>query len=286
VSGVLRKVKVVAARAGVGQLDEWVTHELEGYPDEVTLPEYRGPFGVEVRGHYSGPFNSGIKNGLVPSAGFPEDMRGGWLFKVSFLQPIAELEELSRTNESTITAAWPADVVAYTNMLLEQGRVNLYEGMGLQSAWRVIPRTAVVAIVDQVRTKILDLALELEKTAPNVGQADGPAVPADTRQTIITNIYGGNQNVAVGSSDFTQSVTVNQGDWAELSKRLAELGVPQRDIEDLQKALHQDGDAVAGELGPETSKWLGRLMPRAEGLGIGSAGGVIANLISQFLGIG
>jgi AbiTii len=48
VANLLPKVKVVAARAKVPALDEWVQHELGGYPDAVEVSAYRGSFHVEV----------------------------------------------------------------------------------------------------------------------------------------------------------------------------------------------------------------------------------------------
>jgi hypothetical protein len=286
VTSLLRKVKVVAARAGVAQLDEWVAHELNGYPDGVTLPEYRGPFGAEVRGDYSGPFNSGIKNGLVPPSGFPESFRDSQLFQIWFNESIAELEELGRADKDVLRAEWPSDVIGYTNRLMQQGKVNLYDGLGLQSAWRAVPKTMLIGVVDKVRTRILDLALELEKTAPDAGQTDAPSLPADTRNSVINMIYGGSTNIAVGSSNVTQTVNVPAGDREALDKRLTELGVPEPDIEQLHRAIEQDGGSVDGGVGPEASTWLVRMMPRVEGLGIGTTGSMLAGLLGQFLGIG
>jgi hypothetical protein len=91
VATLLRKVKVVAARLHTGQLEQWVQHELMGYPSEVPLPEYRGPFAVEAAGHFAGPFQSGLRNAPIPSIGFPAEQRGA-LFTMAFRQPIAELE--------------------------------------------------------------------------------------------------------------------------------------------------------------------------------------------------
>jgi hypothetical protein len=41
VSTLLRKVKVIASRLKVGELESWVDHELAGYPPDAELPEYR-----------------------------------------------------------------------------------------------------------------------------------------------------------------------------------------------------------------------------------------------------
>jgi len=37
----LRKCRILAQRLGVPEFKDWVIHELEGYPAEAELPEYR-----------------------------------------------------------------------------------------------------------------------------------------------------------------------------------------------------------------------------------------------------
>lgn len=99
VATLLRRVKVLASRLDAVSLDEWVGHELAGYPDTESLPAYRGPFPAEVLGTFAGPFNSSIRAAPVPSVGFPADMREGWMFKVAFTEPISELEQLSHAKK-------------------------------------------------------------------------------------------------------------------------------------------------------------------------------------------
>src|SRR5437763_12373438 len=90
VASLLRKVKVLAARLGVDQLDEWVEHELMGYPDDAALPSYRGPFRTEVLGHFSGPLGSGYQNAPIAPICFPQEFRDGLRFNIEFRQAIAE----------------------------------------------------------------------------------------------------------------------------------------------------------------------------------------------------
>jgi hypothetical protein len=284
VTTLLRKVKVVASRADVPALDEWVEHELGGYPEGVEVPEYRGPFAVEVLGTFGGPFGSGMSNAPVPSIGFPAAYREGSLFNILFTQPIAELEELSRGDDD-LRAPWPANVIAQTNAMMMQGQVNLYEGLGLQQAWRVVTRAQLISIVDAVRTRILDLALTMERANPATGQAGAPPLPADAKQTIVTNVFGGNPNIAVASTGFSQSVEIEAGDRDALEQQLAALGVPQREIDALFTAITADEGIDSDGLGPATSSWLARIMMRAQELGIGTAGGLIANAISRYMGL-
>ena len=111
VSTLLRKVKVLASRLGNLALEEWVDHELTGYPPSAELPTYRGPFGAEVVGHFGGPAGSGLSNAPIPPSSFPHELRDGYLFKLEFRQPVAELERLSLATVS-LRSDWPADAIA------------------------------------------------------------------------------------------------------------------------------------------------------------------------------
>lgn len=55
---ILLKLRLLAARLGSNDLEEWVKHESEGYPQDAVLPDYR-IVGVTYKGTFSGPFGSG-----------------------------------------------------------------------------------------------------------------------------------------------------------------------------------------------------------------------------------
>jgi hypothetical protein len=290
VAGLLRKVKVLASRMELGQLDDWVEHELNGYPSDAPLPNYRGPFPAEVRGNFGGPFGTSIENGLLPTVGFPPEWRDGALFNVVFPQSIAELEELSAA-EGPLREEWPANAVALTNSLAHQGKVTLYEGMGLQVAWKPISPGQIKGIVDRVRTRILDLALALEKTAPDAGQADSKPISATQAQTIVTHIYGGSSNIAIASSDVRQRLAVGPtaGDLGSLLEYMRSLGVNEVLVGELQTAITRDErDGQSGELGPNASGWIGRLVAAggsfAMNMSAGAAGELAAAAILAYLG--
>lgn len=281
VSRLLRIVKVIAARAEVPALEEWVDHELGGYPEGASVPDYRGPFDVQAFGHFSGPFQSEIKNAPIPRGSFPDGW--DWLFELEFRQPISELEAL--TSGEALHSPWPADVVAGINGMLESGKMSLYPNHGLLAAWRSVSGPQLIAIVDSVRTRVLDLALTMEKTAPEAGQAGADVLGPEEKQTIITNIYGNNPNVAVASSDFSQAVTVGKGDEGALRGALLQIGLPSETVDSLFVALKEDGAEEDG-VGPATSSWLSAAIRTAYQLGIGTSAGLIANSVFAYLGLG
>ncbi|WP_449439714.1 AbiTii domain-containing protein [Pseudomonas migulae] len=137
----LRKAKALSAKLGITTIDQWLEHELSGYPNRTSIPAYRNVIGRTVC------FN--------PLRGWiPLSVRGVEAQKMMcerFLhQPIGELCQFTG---STVLLMYPA---AISQEIMQSTR-NGYEP-ALEVAI-----TAIHNVVAQVRNKILDFALELEK---------------------------------------------------------------------------------------------------------------------------
>lgn len=288
VSSLLRKLKVLAARTRTGLLAEWVTRELEGYPNLDGLPSYRGPFDPPVLAHFIGPFNSELKNAPLAPMNFSEDMREGSLFKVWMIYPIAEIEDL--ISQEFVKVAWSADAINYYNWGVQNGEIKptVRSEMVLVGATRTLPRQLFVGILDAVRNRALDLALELEKVVPEAGE---PGASQDTRdragQVINTyNFNGSNSNIAISSSQVSQTVTLpSSGDEAGLMRYLAAVGVAPQQLVQLEEALAEDR-AEAGGIDPPSAGervrlWAGRA---ATAIGTGASGDLVFEAIKAYFG--
>src|SRR5579885_363811 len=206
VDELLRRLKVIATRARISEVEGWVQNELDGYEDAAQLPPYRGPFTAHVLGHFSGPFQSQAKNVPIGPLAFPKEYRDGHLFRVCFFESVAELEELAASTTSELTMPWPADALLLAQILVRQGKLDL-NGNVLQEAHKVIARSQIVGILRTVRDRVLALALRLEQENPHLGEAgvetSNPAIGRDVQ--IIIN--GGQPNIAVASQHVSQVVT-------------------------------------------------------------------------------
>ena len=197
VATLLRKCKVLAARLGSEEFSHWIDNELNGYSNLDQLPAYR-VLNVRSYGDFVGPFGSQMKNAPIPPSALPEVLREGiQTSKVGM--PISTLTSLS-TDETSSRLSWPPDVVS-----IYGGRI--YEGMNCLIAWQLLPRSALVAILDTVRTRVLNFALEIEKEYPNAGEAAISANPVPEEkvsQVFNTFITGTVQNLATGSNTVKQ----------------------------------------------------------------------------------
>ncbi|MBA3009733.1 MAG: hypothetical protein KKF12_12205 [Proteobacteria bacterium] len=212
----LRKCKVLSARLGNNDFKQWVDSELNGYKNVGDLPDYRILY-VNSKGHFSGPFGSGLNNGDIPLMCIPKKYRDN-LSQAHMCEPIASLEALvTKSNAPTAMEPWSPDLVAYC------GR-NIYQGMNCIQAWKVIPITAVIAALDSVRNRILSFVLEIEAENPDAGEAainSNPLSQEKVHQIFNTYISGNVQNVATGSTDFKQQ-TINNAESIKVFSQLIE----------------------------------------------------------------
>ena len=220
-SNLLRKCKVLAARLQNEELKKWVDSELDGYPTKDDLPTYRIVDCI-AKGHLGGPFGAEMRNITIPSYCLPEKSRD-WARCAYFMQPISSLEELVKGSGDSYLCEWPGELIA-------AAADKIYRGYRLYAAWLSVPKGAVVAALDTVRNRILSFALEIEKENPDAGEAEPNSKPIpDEKVSQVFNTYiaGNVQNVATGSSNFTQSAqfTVLKGDFISLSSLLKSQGV-------------------------------------------------------------
>jgi hypothetical protein len=190
----LRKCKVLAARLGSSEFKQWVENELSGYDDIQSLPDYR-ILHVNSKGHFSGPFQSGLRNADIPLLCMPKEYREA--LSHSYLnQSVAAMEYLIGSKSGLLQEPWNPDLVAYVGQ-------NIYSGMNCIQAWKVIPKSSIVEALDTVRNRVLNFVLEIEAEAPDAGEAPANSnpVPQDKVHHIFNTYITGNvQNMATGST--------------------------------------------------------------------------------------
>ncbi|EDJ9086177.1 hypothetical protein GFI45_14100 [Salmonella enterica subsp. enterica] len=204
-ASLLRKCKVLSARLGNNEFKSWVEYELSGYPNTENLPDYR-VFHVNSKGNFAGAFGRMLKNADIMMYMIPDKYRKHLEYHRD-IAPVAELESLVKSSDGSLAQVpWPPNVAVH----LGQG---MYDGMECLQAWKVIPTTKIEGILDTIRTKILNFALEIESENPDVGEApmNSNPVPQEKIQNVFNTYISGNvQNVATGSHHFTQNTSYGE----------------------------------------------------------------------------
>lgn len=204
-ASLLRKCKVLAARLGSAEFREWVDNELSGYKNIEDLPDYR-ILHVNSKGHFAGPFNSGMNNADIPLFCLPEKFRET-MSRSNMMEPVASIEALvAKSDGGTCQEPWNPDFVAMVGQ-------KIYQNMNCMQAWKVIPITSLIAALDEIRNRILNFVIEIESEDPNAGEAplNSASVPPErVHQIFNTYISGTVQNVATGGHGFEQNATYNE----------------------------------------------------------------------------
>ncbi|TFD84055.1 hypothetical protein E3T61_20020 [Cryobacterium lactosi] len=278
-SDLLRMVRVAAHRLGAIEISTWAQHELSGYPDDGELPDYRVQ-ATSVLGIFAGPARSEIRHNLQrASDDFLE-----W-FSVEIRQPISELESFASA-ESDAVREWPAWLVQKYE---RDGffRMNMHV---LFSAHNVIPRQRIHGLIDTVKTRVLDFALELQSDFPAAGSVDGPTVNSEpslarTVNNITNNITGHGTNVAIGSETVRQHSSVTVGDVAALRSEAEDLGLTADAAHEFATAVETDRSVD----GPAVKHFLERVRRGSITLSSAVASDVVAGslveLAKGFLGL-
>ena len=211
----LRKCKVLAARLGNEDFKRWIDNELSGYDSKDDLPEYR-ILNVNSKGHFGGPFGSGLRNADIPLMCLPEHFRES-LGHSYMMEPVAAMASLVANGKSgSLQEPWNPDLVAHFGN-------RIYERMVCMQAWKVIPASAIVAALDTVRTRVLNFVLEIEAQNPAAGEAmsNERPVPQETVQHIFnTYITGDVQNLSSGSTNVSQNANMQKGVDQEVFTKL------------------------------------------------------------------
>ncbi|MBF0290687.1 MAG: hypothetical protein HQK86_00865 [Nitrospinae bacterium] len=243
---------------------------------------------TESYGHFSGVFGSGLNNAPIPPSCLPEKLRDR-VSKSYLMNPISSYISLINTKtRNNAYEFWPADMVAHFGQ-------NIYRDMNCLSAWKVIPYNALVALVDTIKTRILNFVLEIEGEAPDAGEAPpntSPLPQEKVSHVFNTYIAGNVQNVATGSSQVSQSGNeiVIFGDLKSLQMFLESYGIEDTDIADLDSAIQEDSKTMdKPALGKRVQDWIGKMVGKATtgawNVSTSVAGTILTKALSQYFGL-
>ena len=240
---VLLKLRFLAARLGSDLLEEWIKHELDGYPEGIPVPGYR-KVGVTYTGTFSGPYGDGLNNVPIPLAAIKKYAGERWV-RCEMRQGIAEIDDLVRSRKNDIGVQINASDLIH----LLQGKY--YKEMACISITGVLSISELAGLHFSVRKRVLDLTIRLEKEVPFAGEIaigmQSTTIPTETAKaaTHVTHqtIYTENFTVISNSVEGTQSVSVSnisKGDIAAFEKALTEGGIDEDDASELAKIVSEE----------------------------------------------
>lgn len=278
VAEIVRKARMVAIKLDLQEFNDWLTHELHGYPDAKSVPDYRRLHG-DLRAH--NPYNGA----LMPIRFDPQVTE--MLSEVCETQSIGNLQELADSRSDHLQAPFGPRELAFVQKLVDP------EYRDWLLPFRRISRTQLTAIIDRVRNLVLDWSLELEKKGV---LGEGMTFSEDEKKrasspsiSINGNFQGIIGNVADSkvSQDFV--MTIESGNFDSLARHLDSLSLPPAEIVTLQTAIDADPKPQKrGAFGPKVAAWFGNVVGKIAGgtyeIAVGAGGDLLANAIWQYYG--
>lgn len=258
-SNILRKAVILAHRLKSEEFKSWVDQELNGYSaDKEQLPMYRA-MRVQTYGHFSGPFQSGLRNAPIPTAQFSEEIHE-FATTQYFFQSIRELESMVESGDRTFNFQWPADFVVPI-------ADKIYENMVCMQAWKIISVDQVEGIIDTVRNRLLSFVLEIEDIDPKAGESrqEEDNLSPDTVSQVFNNFILGSHNVVGSGTNVSLAVTqsVSEGDFESLAETLKSWGLENDDVRELSEAIDEDGARNKKDgYGKNVRNWIGKMIQK------------------------
>lgn len=279
VPDLLRKALMIATKLGLEEFRSWALHELNGYDDFNDLPEYR-----KIRGDLraQNPYH-----GLIPFL-----IQDPSTAEIVSLRPVFESIEslchLATTNnkEGVLTYTFPPEQEA---MLMK-----MQGGYALRPLL-VVGHNQIAAIIERVRTHLLDWALRLETDGilgDGLTFSEGEREKAKTNQNInIHNFQGVLGDVSGSEINQHNELTITPGNFASLSKYLARCGVPSTDVADLEAAIKVSPPPTSRtSFGASISRWIGNMISKAADgtweIGVAVAADLLSKALAKYFGLG
>lgn len=232
ISNLLRKSITISKKLSIAEIENWINKELNGYIAGDEAPQYRVLYG-EVKTF--NPYN----NYWMPVV-FPTSELANIFSEMPINLPIIEIEKFAYGEGQELQCSFATDI-----------EISLMKIMGTKQfkPHLIIGKTKFIGILDAVRNKILDWALELEQQGIlGAGMSFSPEEKKLAHQTTyqITNHIGNmhNSQIQQDSAGATQSLTITETNTNELTnfveelkQALANFQLAQDKIVDLQEAI-------------------------------------------------
>lgn len=276
ITELLRKALVVATKLDLQDFRDWINFELYGYKSDK-IPDYRL---VHTNLRLRDP-----TRGFIPFL-IEDQNEMNSICNVHIKVSVSSLNNLlnnSETDEAILQVPLPHNLKL--NLIRLQDEETQFE------PFRFVATNQIAAILDQVRTKVLEWSLDLEK---NKIVGDGLTFSTEEKQiaqSVITiqNFQGILGDVSESNVSQSLNMTVKKGDFDSLREFLTSKDVDAADIDDLENAINLDSSVTQPDsFGENVGQWIGKMATKsARGLwsvGIGAAGNLLAQAINAFYG--
>lgn len=286
---ILLKLRLLAAKLGSQPLADWIKYESEGYPRDAEVPDYR-VIPVSYTASFSGPFGSGIQHAPI-SPYLVERFAGKHWVQHEMRESIAAVDDLLTSSAD----GGQLGINAADLILLLQGKV--YADYACNSVKGTISRSSLAAIRHSVRSRVLELTIELEKSIPEASAVTLGTLSADsTKNAAVATqiaqqiIYGNVTTVSATGAGAQIAIAIGENNVDDLISYLSNSGLPENDAKALANlAASERPESSAEPMGPKVRIWLVENMKKAANgtwkIGVSVATEVIKAALLKYYGL-
>lgn len=284
----LLKTKILVYSIGKKELASWVNYELNGYPNDSELPEYR-----IVSARVLANINNGVRfysEYPLPIAYLDEDDYED-ATRCQVRLSISQIEELvvNAGDHHALQQPIPLDL-AYFKYCKKVDKS--YE---ITSCYKEIALHNFTSILTQVRSRLLDFVLELSDQAsgiPGASTMTEKLKQIDASSLFKSAIFGDNTVINLGNnSSFNIANNVSKNDIETLKKYLSTQGFSEEDITNLEVAITADGPIAprSNNYGVSVGQWFSNMISKAAkttaGIGVAATTEIISSALKKYYSI-
>lgn len=250
IASVLRKAHIIAVKLNLTEFDDWITKELNGYDNYDDIPDYR-----EIRGVFKA-FNQ--QHGLIPVMS-NDKIIGEALNKRKMFDSAYELTSICNSSKNDIAILkYPMEISAEI--------AKRYSIPYLTSFSLHVSVHDIKAIIDKIKTCILDWTLKLEEkgilgddmTFNNNEIESAKGLPQQINNYYNCNITGDVENSQIISGNNN---TINYNEnieeiLNELETAIKSEHISDSDISDAIEILHEINNKIKKAEKPNIIKAL------------------------------
>lgn len=270
----LLKTKVLAYKLNNDKLLKWVNNELNGYESGSVLPDYR-IIPTTVVGSFSNGYQR-ANHAQIPTSHLDPKLQEA-LSETKMTHSVSNLEHLITYKDESLGQPLSPEICGFIS------RNFPYDGYVVEFAKKSLTKGQIVGILAQIRSKLLEFILELEK-----GKKDSEITSISNKDVdkILSTTIIGNNNVVLSGDNNTQnvSITVKKEDLKSFVKLLEKYNVEKEDINEITDVLKDEKpDYEKRDLGPKAKTWLTKMLSKAIQGTWDIAAGIAANLLTNAL---
>jgi hypothetical protein len=274
----------IAMKRDMTELKDWASREIDGYPVDTKLPEYRVlPGGLKALS------NNGFRQDILS---VPIELFSNieW-YDPSHIEMRQGIQELELMDPSlNYKAEAPESIRAWVQRHIP--------GSIYVSVYHELMGSSATAILGKIRFGVLryfdGLVGEDDATSLIAPSDESPAASAIDRPLVATINVGSGANLNLGQeivSTLNVVSPVQKGDWQSLANYLREQGVDQEDVEELKSILDELASSSTSDTesmsGKQWTEKVSRKLVRGSGkVLLDAASQMLSGALIQYTGLG